>query len=49
VTNLLAGDLDSALHYFQESVLLKRACLGKNDITAAVSFVLFFWFFDFIL
>ena len=37
VTNLLAGDLNASLHYFQESVFLKRECLGENDINVAVS------------
>ena len=38
VTNLLAGNLEAALHYFQESVFLKRHCLEKNDTPVAVSF-----------
>ncbi len=33
VTNLLANDLDSALYYFQEAVVLKRSLLGHNDPT----------------
>ncbi len=39
VTNLLAGDLDASLDYFQESVLLKKACLETNDIIVAVSLI----------
>lgn len=39
VACLLANDLDSALYYFQESVLLKRNCLGHNDSTVSDSLV----------
>ncbi len=36
VTSLLGGDVEAALNYFQVSVILKRACLEKNDMTIAV-------------
>jgi len=39
VTNALAGDLDTSLSYFQESIVLKRACLGNNDSIVADSLV----------
>jgi tetratricopeptide (TPR) repeat protein len=39
VASLLANDLDSALYYFQEAVILKRACLGQNDPTVSESLV----------
>ncbi len=37
VTSVLGGDLEAALDYFQESVILKRACFEENDTTVAVS------------
>jgi len=39
VASLLASDLDSALYYFQEAVILKRACLGQKDATVSESLV----------
>ena len=35
VASVLANDLDSALYYFQEAVILKKACLGENDPTVS--------------
>ena len=37
VTSLLGGDLEAALDYFQQSVILKKACFEENDTTVAVS------------
>jgi tetratricopeptide (TPR) repeat protein len=39
VANLLANDMESALDYFQEAVILKRALLGHNDPTVPDSMV----------
>ena len=39
VANLLANDMESALDYFQEAVILKRALLGQNDPTVPDSMV----------
>lgn len=39
VTCLLANELDAALYYFQESVIMKRACLGQCDPTVSDSLV----------
>ncbi len=39
VANLLANDLDFALSYFQESVIRKKGCLGKNDHHIADSLI----------
>jgi len=37
VTNLLAGKLDEAMEYFEESATRKRECLGENDTSVSVS------------
>jgi tetratricopeptide (TPR) repeat protein len=39
VASLLANDLDSALIYFQQAVILKRTLLGQNDPTVSDSLV----------
>ncbi len=39
VASLLANDLDSALMYFQQAVILKRTLLGQNDPTVSDSLV----------
>lgn len=39
VTNLLAGNLNEAMKYFEESIVCKRGCLGENDNSISDSLV----------